>query len=339
MELNAQELRKFSLWFVILALGVLVFILIRPVVVSIIGGLVLAYVFNPAYKKLLAKTNRKNLSAFLISLLIILMILIPLWFLVPLMLQQVFNLFTLTQNINIAEIVSTLFPTASVQFSTQMTVALTSFIGKIVSLALEYLNSLFLDIPIVSLHLVIVFFVFFYGLRDYDKLTNFISDLSPFSKAKEKEIVTQFENITDSVVYGQIIVGIVQGALAGLGFLIFGVKNVIVLTVLAMLISILPILGPFLIWIPIALYFFISGQTGIGIGYLIYNLAIVSTVDNILRTYLLSRKSNLSPAVALIAMIGGFLIFGVIGFLLGPLVVAYFIMFLQSYREKRINRR
>lgn len=332
-----NNLKKFSLWFVIIALGVLVFFLIKPVILSVIGGLFLAYIFSPAYSRLVRMTKNKTLSAFVISFLIILIILIPVWFLVPVMLQQVFGIFSASQNINIGGLLATLFPTSSPQFLAQMSVAVSSFIGKITSYALEYLNSVFLDIPLLSLHLVVVFFVFFYALRDSEGLRRFVSELSPFTKSKEKMIVEQFESVTDSVIYGQVIVGLVQGGLAGLGLLIFGVDNVLILTILAIFLSILPILGPFIIWIPVAIYFFTSGQTSTGVAYILYNLIIVSTVDNILRTHLVSRKTNLSPAVVLVSMIGGVLIFGVLGLFLGPLIVSYFVMFLQAYKSKNLH--
>ena len=337
MVSQTPDLKRIALWFVIIVLGILVFLLIRPVFLSIVGGLLLAYIFFPAYKRLTSFIKNRSLAAFTIAILIVLIIIIPLWFLVPLMLQQVFNVFSSTQSFNVGGIVSSIFPTASAQFVAQMAVAIGGFIGKITTYALEYLNGIFLDIPILSLQLVIVAFVFYYGLKDHENLSKFVSDLSPFNKANEKIIVQQFQSVTDSVLYGQVIVGFVQGGLAGLGFLIFGVDNVLLLTTLAVFLSILPVLGPFLILIPVSIFFFASGQVSTGIAYIIYNLVIVTTVDNILRTYLVSRKTNISPAVILVAMIGGALIFGILGIFLGPLIVAYFIMFLKAYKDKSLH--
>ncbi|MBI3333868.1 AI-2E family transporter, partial [Candidatus Pacearchaeota archaeon] len=333
-----QDLKKISLIVVILVLGVLVFFLLRPVMLSIIAGLILAYMFTPAYEKLRTYMNdRRSLAALIVSLFIILIIVIPLWFVVPLMLQQVFDIFSFSQTIELQKAVHTLFPTASPQFAAQVTIALNNFVAKVVTAALNSINTLFLDIPILSLHLILVFFVFFYVLRDGQEFRAYISDLSPFTKLKEKAIVQQFKNVTDSVIYGQIIVGLVQGSLAGLGLLIFGVENVLVLTTLAIFLSVFPLLGPFLVWIPVTVYLFLTGDTGVAFGYLLYNLLIVSTVDNILRTYLISRKTNLSPAFIFVSMVGGFLVFGIMGLLLGPLIVAYFLMFLQSYRDKTLQ--
>lgn len=337
MDLDEQNVKKISLIVVAAILGIIVFFLIKPVIIAIFGGLILAYIFKPAYNYTLRFIKSKNVSALLISLLVVLIILIPLWFVVPIMLQQVFDLFTASQNIGYQKIVETIFPTASPQFSAQMSISMANFLSKITSGALESLNNFFLDIPTISLQFVIVFFVFFYSMRDSESLKTFVSELSPFTKSKEKLITQEFRNVTDSVVYGQIIIGFVQGGLAGLGLLLFGVKNVLALTVLAIFLSILPIVGPFLIWIPVSFFLFSSGEMNTAIGYLVYNVIIVSFADNLLRTYLVSRKTSLSPAVVLIAMIGGFFFLGIMGFVLGPLVVSYFLMILKAYKDKSLQ--
>jgi len=336
MQFGDRDVKKVLVIILMALLAILVFFLLRPVMLSIIAGLLLAYIFTPLYRKVLIIVRNKSSSAFLISILVILLIIIPLWFIIPIMLQQVFDLFSISQKIDFAGISSNLFPTASPQLVSQMGITLKSFVDSLSKGALDILTNFFLDLPKISLHLFIVFFVFFYALRDWVKLSEFISEISPFSKSKEKILVLQFKNITDSVVYGQIIIGLVQGSLAGLGLLIFGVDNAIVLTVLAIFFSILPIVGPFIVWIPIAIFLYSTGQTGLATGYLLYNLIIVSLVDNILRTYLVSRKTNISPAVILVAMVGGFFIFGILGLLLGPLIAAYFILFLQAYRDKTL---
>lgn len=337
MNFGDHDVKKVAVILMICLLTILVYFLVKPVLLSIIAGLLLAYIFTPLYHKVTSLARNKTFSAFIVSFIVVILILVPLWFIVPIMLQQVFDIFSISQTIDFQNLAAKVFPTASAQLVTQMGITIDNFVNQISNGTLQTLTNFFLDLPTISLHLFIVFFVFFYSLRDGDKLKKFVSEISPFSKLKEKILVQQFKNITDSVVYGQIVVGLVQGGLAGLGFLIFGINNALVLTVLAIFFSILPIVGPFIIWIPVAIFLFTSGQTNIAIGYLLYNLIIVSTVDNILRTYLISRKTDISPAVILVAMVGGFFIFGILGLLLGPLIAAYFILFLQAYKDKTLS--
>ena len=338
MNLNENNAKKVTLIIVAILLGIIVFFIMRPVMMAMFGGLILAYVFKPVYNTVSRITKSRNLSSLIVSLLVILIILIPLWFVVPIMLQQVFDLYSASQAINYQQVAESIFPTASPQFLSQISISLSNFVGKVTSKALESLNGTFLNnLPNIALQFVIVFFVFFYAMRDSEELKKFFSELSPFSSSKEKVIIQEFKNVTDSVVYGQIIIGFVQGGLAGLGLLLFGVKNVLALTVLAVFLSILPILGPFLIWIPVTFFLFTSGQANLAIGYLIYNIIIVSFADNLLRAYIISRKTALSPAVILASMIGGFFFLGIMGFLIGPLLVSYFLMILRAYKDKSLQ--
>ncbi|HLC31711.1 MAG TPA: AI-2E family transporter [Candidatus Nanoarchaeia archaeon] len=337
MEFGEKEIRRLVVILLIVTLGVLVFLIIRPVLVAILGGLLLGYVFFPLYKKTLEKVREPNTAAALISVMILVAIVVPLWYLIPLIAEQVFEIFKLSQTLDIGGIIRNLFPSASDQIIAQLIVTATSIIGTVTSSLLSALTGVFIELPSLALHLFIVAFVFFFTLRDSEKLSEMISAISPFNKTQEKEMVKQFKGITDSLIYGQVIVGLVQGILAGLGFLIFGVSNALVLSVLAIFFSIIPFIGPAVVWAPVTIYFFASGNVGIGIAYLLYNLLLVSTIDNVLRSYIVSRKSDISQAVIMVGMIGGLFVFGFLGLILGPLILAYFVTFLKAYKDKTLS--
>lgn len=336
MEFNERDAKKFSMMVLIIALGVLAFLVIRPVVTSVIAALILAYLFLPLQKKMVRFVKNRTFSASVVLAFVLVIIIIPTWFFIPIIMEQIFGMFRYAQALDIQKILMSLFPTASEQFSVQAGVMVSSFVSKISATALNALVGVFLDVPMISLHLFIICFIFFFALRDHEELKEFATGLSPFGAAKEKLLIKHFKDITDSVVYGQIVIGLVQGALAGIGFLIFGVDNALVLTVLATVLSITPIVGPFIIWIPVSVYLFTSGHSGVALGYLLYNLIIVSTVDNVLRSYLVSRRTNLSPAVILVGMMGGAFIFGIMGLIIGPLILAYFLVFLKSYKDRTL---
>jgi predicted PurR-regulated permease PerM len=334
MQIDDKDVKKIAVGVLVAILAILVFFLIEPVLLSIVGGLILAYIFTPTFRWAAAWIKEPTVNALVVSGVILTIITLPLWFIMPVMLQQVFDLYTFFQKASLSSFINTLFPTASEQFIAQISISVNSFISEIVANLLSTLNKVFLELPTISLHLFIIFFVFFFALRDGERLREFASQLSPFSRAHERILVQQFKDITDSVVYGQLIVGLVQGGLAGIGFLLFGVKNALVLTVLAIFLSILPIVGPFILWVPIGIFMLATGETGKGIWFILYNAIIVSLVDNFLRTYLISRKTDISPAVILVAMVGGFFFLGVVGLLLGPLIVSYFLTFLKTYRDR-----
>jgi predicted PurR-regulated permease PerM len=337
MELNNKDLNKLIIIALGLILAVLAFILIRPVLLSIIGGLLLAYFFLPVYKRVLRLVKRKNLASGIVTLLAIIIILVPLWFLLPIVLEQSFQVFTSFQNADIASLIKNVLPGASDQFLAQLTVTFNNFAGKVASGLLNTLVNFFLDLPILLLHAFLIGFVFYFALRDGEKLKEFILELSPLNKDHEKILITKFKNITDAILYGQVVIGIVQGITAGIGFLIFGIPNAIILTVLAVILSIIPVIGPGLIWIPIAVYLIVKGQTIAAILFLAYNIIIVSSIDNILRTYIISKRSEIPAIIIFVGMIAGLFIFGILGLILGPLILTYFLIFLKAYKDNTLD--
>lgn len=333
--MDGKELGRLYSIVLIVVFGILAFFLIRPILLSILAGLILAYIFFPVYNWINKRIKIKGISAFIVSLLVLAIIVVPLWFVVPLIVQQVFEVFRATQTLNVQGFVANLFPTASQEFVTQTTVALNNIISKISSTVLNSLVNFFLNSVTLLLNLFIIFFVFYYSLKDSDKLKRLVRDISPLSKQKEKVISSKFKAITNSLIYGQIIAGLVQGAAAAIGLYLFGVPGALILSLVAIILAIIPIIGPALVWIPVAIYLILTGNLGLAIGFVVYNLAIVSTIDNIIRSHIVSRRIRLSPAIVLVGMIGGLFIFGLLGLILGPLILTYFITFLQSYREEK----
>jgi predicted PurR-regulated permease PerM len=228
-------------------------------------------------------------------------------------------------------------PTASADFVRQFGVTSAALLSKASATVLNSMVSFFSEAPTLLLNVLVVGFVFFFGLRDHEEIIKIASDISPLNRAKEKLLIQQFKDITDSIIYGQFVIGIAQGLLAGIGFLIFGVDKALLLTILTMFCSVIPILGPYIVYIPVAILIFASGDTSTGIAYLLYNIIIVSTLDNFLRTYIVSKKSKMNSAVVFVGMIAGLLMFGIVGLLIGPLILAYFLIIIQLYKEKNLS--
>ena len=337
MDLTDKDVKRFTLVCLIILSAVLAFIVVRPVLLSIIAGLIFAYIFFPVYKKIKEGVKNPTLAAVIISILLLLLIILPIWFLVPILVEQIFQFFQVSQQVDIGTYISQVLPSLSSQFTNQITLSLSGAISRLTSSTLNGLVNLLLNFPAIALHSVLVAFVFFFALRDSEKLGEFASGLSPLNKTQEAKLVTQFKGITEAVVYGQIIIGLAQGILAGIGFLVFGVENAALLSILAVICSIIPVIGPAVVYIPVAAFLLIAGSPAVALIFLAYNVIIVSSVDNLLRPYIVSKKTNLSQVVSLIGMIGGLFVFGILGLILGPLILAYFLTFLQSYKDKSMS--
>ncbi len=333
MPLTDKELKKISLIFLIVVLGVLVFLIIRPVILSVLGGLILAYIFFPIYRVLSDRLTNKNLAASLVTIFAIAIIFVPLWFAIPSIVQRVFDLFQMSQGLDYYGFIEKILPTASEQLVTQIDLSINSATSQLSSFVLNSLVDLALNFHIVSLHLILVAFVFFFALRDWPSLKNFVVGISPLDKSQEADLSRQFGNITKSIVYGQIVVGILQGILSSIGLFVFGVPQALLLSVIAMLLSVIPVIGPGIVYVPVTFYLLITGNPVLAIAYLAYNIVFVTILEHVLRSHIVARKTSMSQVVVLIGMIGGLLIFGIIGLVLGPLIVAYFLTFLETYKK------
>ena len=99
----------------------------------------------------------------------------------------------------------------------------------------------------------------------------------------------------------------------------------------------LPMVGPWFVWVPVAIGLFLTGKIGFAIAFSIYCLFFVSTIDNILRPYIVSRKTGVSSVVVLVGMIGGLFVFNILGLILGPLILSYLLLFLKAYKDGTLS--
>lgn len=337
MSISNKDIRRVFVAFLMILLIIVAFLIIRPILLSIVGGLILAYVFSPLYRRTYRLIRERNTSAFLMGVLVISIILVPLWLLIPVIVDQVFDLFNLTQTIDFSEVVKIIFPSSQPEFQQQVTTVIIQFVGNITSSTINYLISFLQNLPTVLLNLAVVLFVFFFSLRDQDALKEFMSGISPFKKDKESVLVNRFKDITSSIIFGYIIVGVVQGLALGLGLLIFGVPRALTITLFGTFASMLPMIGPWLVWVPVVIVLLVSGDVGAAVGFAVYCTFFVSTIDNILRPYIVARKTGTSSVIVLVGMIGGLFVFNILGFILGPLILSYLVLFLKAYKDGTLS--
>lgn len=316
---------------------VLSFFLIKPILLSMILGIILAFIFNPLYEILNKKLNSKTLSATIICFFLVILIILPIWFLTPIAIDQSFKIYQASQQVDFITPLQKAFPSifSSEDFSAEIGSIIRSFISGTANKLVNALGELILNFATFSLQLLVVFFTFFFVIRDKDELVSYLKSLSPFSKDVEKKLFESSKNITASVIYGQVIIGVLQGLLVGIGFFIFGVPNALVLTLLASLAGIFPIIGTGIIWVPVVIYLIIEGSTFATIGILIFGI-VSSLMDNFLRPIIVAKRTDIHISVLFAGMIGGLFFFGVLGFVLGPLILSYLFILLEIYRNRNI---
>ncbi len=329
-----QEIsKKFIVFGITAALLILSFWIMRPILIATISGLILAYIFYPVYLRVLKIVREKNISSLIVVLLFLLIIFLPVWFLFPMVMRQIFDVYIYSQKVDLVGSLRTLFPP---EFSTDAMSVVHTVVSSSINTVFNQATNFLTNVATILLQFVVVIFIFFFGMRDADNLKEYVKGISPFSKELESSLEEQFKGITNSVIYGHIIVGVLQGILTGIGLFIAGVPNVLMLTFIAIIASVIPVIGAWLVWIPASIYLFISGHTGSATFLVLYGAIFVSWIDNFLRPYIVSKRAKISSAVVLVGMIGGLIVFGIIGLVIGPLILAYLLVLLEAYKNKKL---
>ncbi|MEM4647917.1 MAG: AI-2E family transporter [Candidatus Pacearchaeota archaeon] len=337
--MNKKEINKLNFILTIVILIILIIIayfLTKPLLPSIIMAIILAYICHPIYKKALKILKNKSLTSFIICILFILIFGFVLWFGTKALSDQALEFYRNVRDYNLIEKISD-FLTSSIVKNPEMAgyIASTIKIGllsmgrKIQEIAVGFISNIFWFF----LQLFVTFFLMFYFLRDGDKIAEEIYNLLPFKEEIKRRIKIRTSEVTKGVLYGRVLIGIIQGITAGIGYYIFGIKHPLLFTVLSILFAILPFVGAWLVWIPLSINFIIIAGWQLGILHLLYHLIITNQIDNIISPYIVGRTAKIHGGIALVGMVGGMISFGLIGLIVGPLILEYLFIAIDIYRK------
>lgn len=171
----------------------------------------------------------------------------------------------------------------------------------------------------------VMLYLTFFLLRDGDALVDRIISRTPLRSGPRRELLRQFVLVIRATVKGSIIVAIVQGLVGGLIFWLLGVEGALLWGVMMGFFSLLPAVGTGLVWVPVAIYLFVSGAIMEALILVFCGFFVIGMVDNLLRPILVGRDTRLPDYVVLITTLGGLQIFGFSGLVIGPVVAALFI--------------
>ncbi|PLZ02808.1 AI-2E family transporter [Burkholderia sp. WAC0059] len=171
----------------------------------------------------------------------------------------------------------------------------------------------------------IMLYLVFFLLRDGVPLSRKIRQAIPLDDAHKQKLLSRFATVVRATVKGNIAVAAVQGALGGLAFLCLDIKGALLWGTLMAFLSLLPAVGSALVWVPAAVYFLLAGPLWKAIVLALFCTLVIGAVDNILRPILVGKDTRLPDWVILISTVGGMSVFGINGFVIGPLVAALFV--------------
>jgi|TARA_Y100000310_G_scaffold344515_1_gene457682 predicted PurR-regulated permease PerM len=338
--------------FVILLIVVLYlsFLVIKPFITPLLIAIILAFILHPVYKWSRKYIKNKTLAALLISILLIALISIPTFLMVDQAVDeaqvfyQVFRQKFISGEIipvecapdstntgcKVAALTKTLISDAQFQFY------INEALKNTTKFVINYAQDFFLSIPKLALSLFIVVFATFYLIRDGDDLVKKIKKLIPLTKKHQTEVAKQFKQVTSAVLYGYILTAILQGILGGFVFWIVGIPSPILWGVIMTVFALFPFGGTALIIVPALLLRFAAGDMQATI-ILIIAAFVIGNIDNFVRPKLIGDKSDIHPVIVLVGVLGGIFLFGVMGFLIGPLIFALLLTFLNIYETEKIE--
>ncbi|GAB2483000.1 MAG: AI-2E family transporter [Comamonas sp.] len=171
----------------------------------------------------------------------------------------------------------------------------------------------------------IALYLLFFFLRDGSSLTQKIVNATPLDIDHKRKLGRKFVTVVRATVKGNLAVAATQGALGGIIFWILDIQGPLLWGVVMAFLSLLPAVGAAIIWAPVAIYFFATGSVVQGVVLAGYGAGIMGMVDNVLRPLLVGKDTKLPDYVILISTLGGLSLFGLTGFVIGPLIAALFV--------------
>ncbi|MBU1111739.1 MAG: AI-2E family transporter [Nanoarchaeota archaeon] len=343
-----QNLMPLVLFVVLIVLS---YFIVKPFLIALFLAALLAYIFNPVYFWLREKTKRPNLSAFLICILIFLLIIIPAGFFVNGLIQQSYSFYIFSKQ----KLATGIFQDCQ----SQMCITIENFISdpqvsfqierlsqSITSYFVEKGSELLKTIPMLIMNGFIIFFTLFFFLRDGK---NFVDRIGYYLSMKQKSyalVIGRLKEITHGIVYGYVLIAMLQGFLGGLGFLILGLPSPLFWGIVMALLALIPYLGTGFVWVPASIILIVNGiyqdQTTViikGVILLAYGFLVVSSIDNFLRPKIIGDKAKIHPALILIGIFGGIYFFGPLGVIIGPMVLSITAVIIEVYLGKKPSKK
>jgi predicted PurR-regulated permease PerM len=353
-ELTRMNLSHFFLFFLLIVSIIACYLMLQPYLNAIILALLLSTLLHPVNEKIEQWVKgRKNLAALLSCVLLVLVVVLPLMFMTIALIQQGFQAGTAIYNwvasgkyndlldhpwsqrfITLGDKylpeIQKLFPDLDLE-TMRLDKTLLNLSSWLTANLLSQGRSFFGNFAAIIVQFFLMIFAFFFIIRDREKIFKGILHLIPLSSSHERKIIDKVTAVSRSVLLGTLVTALAQGTAGGIAFHIAGLPGLFWGAVMAFT-SLIPVIGTWLIWVPAAIFLFLSGRWGYGIFMVLWCGILVSSIDNFIRPMFM-KESGGGGSMLLIffSILGGLHLFGFIGLLYGPLIVGLTLVLLYIY--------
>lgn len=334
--MDQLSLKKYSKYFFIgcfVLIMIISVILIRSFLISILGAIILAYIFYPLYKKLLRKIRNKTLCSLIVTIIVLVVLIVPVIFATNAIINESVSLFYKINNIDSSDINKYIGP----YFGENIDIGayIKNMLNNLSVYIMQQTEKFIWSIPEKFISLFVMFFIIFYSLKDGKSFIKLIGKEIPLREKHKKNLSKKFNSVIYATLYGIIVTSIVAGILGALGFYIFKLGPPILWGLIMAILSMLPVVGASLVWLPVGIYAIVTGNVFAGIGFMIYNWIAVSSMENIVRPKIIGVKGKVHPVFVLLGVLGGLKVFGLIGIIIGPLILSILTLFFEIYISEK----
>lgn len=337
---------SFHSYFLLLLLSgvaVVVFNMVKVFLVPVVLAAVFAGIFYPFFAWLLVRTGqRENLSALICCILLLAGLLAPVYLIANLVAREASGYYQILEDWLVplmqqdssqlqAELEKMRWYQALEYFHIDWQETLLSSAKNAGGAMAEVINRTTGGTVQLLTNLVVTFFTMFFFFRDGERLVARLKYLSPLDERYESALLNRFVAVSRATVKGTLFIGLTQGVLGGLVLWAFGFPAPILWSMVMVVASILPLLGAGMVLYPAALFSLVTGDYATGIAIIAITAVVISSIDNVMRPWLVGRETGLHDLIIFFSTLGGIGMFGVMGFLLGPILAALFLTILDFY--------
>jgi len=318
--------------FIVFVLGAALAWAMLPYLTGIVGIPVLAVLFAPLHDWLVRRGLPAGLSAFMVTLLGAVLVLVPGILLAGLLVNEAQQVASSVLKSPILERLQ------AIQIrGIPIGPRIAEVGGNIVSTIGASAFGLVGTATRLTLNLTIAFFGMYYVIKHPGDVWMDARPYIPFSRKNTEKLGKRFKDVTVSTVIGTGVTAAIQGALLGIAFMILGLPNALFWSVVTAALAILPVVGSGLVWGPAAVVLIIQGRPVAGILLIIWGAVVVGSADNFIRPIIYRRWAAVHPLITLIGAIAGVSNFGLLGLLIGPLALSYLFELIRMYREEYLE--
>lgn len=329
-----EQYWRYSLVALILLLGIIIFLNITPFLGGFLGASTLYVLLRSQMFYLTEKKHwRPSWAALVMLTETILLFLIPISLIVWLLISKI-------QAVNLnptAWILPVEHLAGFIQEKTGYDVlskgnitALISILPKVGQVLMGSIGSFGVNVLV----LLLVLYFMFVGGR---KMEGYIKDILPFNRQNKQDMLHEFHMVIRSNAIGVPLLALLQGAAAYLGYVIFGAPEALLWGVISCFATIIPVVGTAIVWIPLVLYMGATGNWGMAIGLAVYCIVVVANADNLIRSVLQKRMADTHPLITIFGVVIGLSVFGFMGVIFGPLLLAIFILCVKIFKKEYLE--